>query len=233
MNDNLRILLNEYEQKRIKAINDARQTKYDIYDKIPELEKVDNDINSLSIKLIQLVLTSREKKDIEDLNCTISNLKQRRNSILKKQGYTSKIFLPKFECEKCEDTGYVSSSDGKVLCSCIKQKLYNIAYNNSNIYDLANQNFQNFRLDLYSDEVNSDRYKMNVSPRENMVSILNISKQFVDNFDDPNECNLLFCGNTGLGKTFLSSCIANELINKRKNSFVSNCSHYARSNYRL
>ena len=55
MNDNLRILLNEYEQKRIKAINDARQTKYDIYDKIPELEKVDNDINSLSIKLIQLV----------------------------------------------------------------------------------------------------------------------------------------------------------------------------------
>ena len=89
-------------------------------------------------------------------------------------------------------------------------------YNKSNIYNLKNQNFENFALNLYSDDINPEKYKSKISPRENIILIKGICLSFIENFDDPNEKNLLFTGNTGLGKTFLSSCIANELIKKGK-----------------
>ena len=50
-----------------------------------------------------------------------------------------------------------------------------------------------------------------------MITIKQKCLEFVENFDNPNTHNLLFTGNTGLGKTFMSNCIANELIQKGKN----------------
>ncbi len=94
--------------------------------------------------------------------------------------------------------------------------MYNIQYNNSNIYDLENQNFSKFNINYYSDKTDTEKYKSKLSPRENIEKIRKICDKFIENFDDPNENNLLFCGNSGLGKTFLSSCIANEMIKKGK-----------------
>ena len=94
--------------------------------------------------------------------------------------------------------------------------MYNIQYNNSNIYDLENQNFSKFNINYYSDKPDTEKYKSKLSPRENIEKIRKICDKFIENFDYPNENNLLFCGNSGLGKTFLSSCIANEMIKKGK-----------------
>ena len=84
------------------------------------------------------------------------------------------------------------------------------------IYDLENQNFDKFVLDYYSDESDKEQYGTKVSPRKNIEKIVKTCHNFVDNFDDVKTNNLLFCGATGLGKTFLSSCIANEMIKKGK-----------------
>ena len=59
-NDNLKSLLIQYDTKRSLAISNAREKKYDIFSKIPELEKIENDINNLSIKSIKAVLTSQK-----------------------------------------------------------------------------------------------------------------------------------------------------------------------------
>ena len=55
-----------------------------------------------------------------------------------------------------------------------------------------------------------------MSPRKNIEFIYKLSQKFIENFDNSDEKNLLFTGNTGLGKSFLSSCIANELLKKGK-----------------
>ncbi len=103
-----------------------------------------------------------------------------------------------------------------MLCNCIKQKIFDIDFNKSNIGNLSKENFDNFDLSLYSDEVNEEKYNAKISPRQNIENIKKIALDFIDGFDDPEENNLLFLGSTGLGKTFLSNCIAKEMLSKGK-----------------
>ena len=81
--NNLKSLLIKYDQKRNTAIATANQKKYELYDKFPELEKIDNEINILSINQIKNVLTSQDKSQVDDLKNKISNLKDKREKILK------------------------------------------------------------------------------------------------------------------------------------------------------
>ena len=98
------------------------------------------------------------------------------------------------------------------MCSCLKQKLLDISFNKSNMSNLDKENFSTFNELLFSDEVNPTKYRFPISPRENILKIKEKSIEFVQNFDNPDYKNLLFSGNTGLGKTFLSNCIANEVL---------------------
>ena len=214
---NLQALLVEYDQKRNRAILDAESKKVKLYSEFPALEKIDNDINSVSIYAIKSILTQRDPDASKKLQDELATLKEKKLKLLKKVGKSLEDISPHFECNNCQDTGYIKTSSGSVLCPCIKQRLYNIQYNNSNIYDLQNQNFEKFRLDYYSDTPDLQKYGSDVSPRENITKIKNICNNFIENFDNPDESNLLFCGNSGLGKTFLSSAIANEMLKKGKN----------------
>ena len=210
MDANLKTLLKEYEQKRSLAEFKAAQKKQELYKKIPELAKLEEDSNIYALDSIIKSLNSGSAD--KTLSKNLKSNTTKKNQILKENGYDIHYLDPEYECKKCNDTGYV----GTELCSCIKQKLYNMAYNNSNIYDLENQTFDKFVLDYYSDESDKEQYGTKVSPRKNIEKILKTCQNFVDNFDDVKTNNLLFCGATGLGKTFLSSCIANEMIKKGK-----------------
>ena len=86
----------------------------------------------------------------------MSNLKKKKIELLEKYGKTEEDLAPHFECPNCKDTGYIQTDTGVTLCPCIKQKLYNIQYNNSNIYDLENQNFSKFNINYYSDKPDTE-----------------------------------------------------------------------------
>ncbi len=106
---------------------------------------------------------------------------------------------PIFECTICNDTGFFENSNGnRQLCKCVKQALINERYNKSNIGNLEKDNFNNFSYNMYSDEINKEKYNSNISPRENIKHIRKIAENFINNFNDINEKNLLFTGNTGL-----------------------------------
>ena len=102
------------------------------------------------------------------------------------------------------------------MCNCLKQRLINISYNKSNLSNLQKENFGNFNFNKFSDEVNIERYNMNISPRENIKNIKIASENFIKNFDNPETKNLFFTGNTGLGKTYMTNCIANEILKQGK-----------------
>ncbi len=208
----LRELLREYEQKRFIANKNFEYKKSALYKDHPELEEIDSKLNNYAISLSKLILENN-KEETKKLKKEFETLKIEKEELLKKLKLSPDFFIPDYECKLCNDTGYVLDENNKsVLCNCIKQKLFNIKYNSSNIGDLNKENFSTFDFSLYSTEINKDKFKANISPKTNIENIKKIAEHFIENFDDPEEKNLLFTGNTGLGKTFLSNCIANELL---------------------
>lgn len=216
-NNILNELLSEYEQKRTQAELDADERKKVLYNEIPVLGEIEAELNTFAIETAKNILNG-SSASLDDLNKKVKDLKKKKKDIFVKNNLPEDYLEPHYSCKKCNDTGYIRS-DGKesILCTCLKQKILNISYNKSNISNLDKENFDSFDPNLFSAEVNFDKNKINISPRENIIGIKQKCIEFVDNFDNPNYKNLLFTGNTGLGKTFVSNCIANEMIKRGKN----------------
>ena len=200
-NDVLNSLLREYEQKKINAELDLEERKNKIYDLIPRLKEIDDELNSLGIQVAKSILMSPEEKSVffNSMNEKMDKLKEEKLYILFKNNYPADFFKPNYECKICNDTGYVSDENfHTVMCSCLKQKLLDISFNKSNMYGLKKENFDCFNELIFSDEVDLSKYRFNISPRKNILNIKQKSIEFVQNFDNPNYKNLLFTGATGL-----------------------------------
>ena len=200
-NDILNSLLRDYERKKLNAELDLERRKDLIYKLITRLLEIDTELNSLGIQSAKSILFSPEKKDfyLNDLNKKIKDLKDEKEFILIKNGYSKDYFEPFYECKLCNDTGFVTDENFKTsMCSCLKQKLLNISFNKSNMYNLKKENFENFNDSFFSDEVDLSKYKFNISPRKNIQNIKNKSIEFIKNFDNSDSKNLLFTGATGL-----------------------------------
>lgn len=215
-NSILKELLKEYERKRIDADNQLLKRKNLLYSSNPELQHIDNELNSIAIKISKTIISSNDCTKLSLLENKLNSLKSQKKQLLQSLGKSEDYLKPKYECNVCLDTGYVLEGYKTTMCTCLKQKLLNIAYNKSNIGNLEVENFNTFNITLYSDIVDEKRYNSSISPRENIIIIKNICNSFINNFDNIEEKNLFFTGNTGLGKTFLSNCIAKELIEKGK-----------------
>lgn len=209
-------LLKEYERKRLLAEKDLENRKNKLYSDNPRLQEIDDELSQLGISTAKSLIMSNSSELLNELNNRVNILKQEKSEIINNLGLPENYLLPNYNCKLCNDTGYIGDNYNSEMCCCLKQEIFNIEYNKSNIANLENQNFSKFSLEKYSDKIDKEKYNSEISPRENINLIKNICMNFINNFDDPNEKNLLFTGNTGLGKTFLSSCIAKEIIEKDK-----------------
>lgn len=214
-NSLLKQVLREYETKRSKAILDAEKRKDELIKINPKLIEIDNEIFKNSIQTSKAILNSN-KTVRENL---LSELKKKNTALIKEKKEFIKSLTkdndylnPHFECKMCKDTGYIKKNDAMVMCSCLKQHIFNISYNKSNMGNLERENFSNFNIKLFTDKADFDKYKSNISPRENIRIIKEKVQSFIDNFENPEEKNLVFTGTTGVGKTYISNCIANELL---------------------
>lgn len=212
--DTIKRIEREYEYKRNEANKIFLAQKEKIYENNPRLTELDFEIRKTGIMAAKLALSNKSNEKIierKNLENKISSLKLEKEKILNKLSFKLE---PKYSCDKCKDTGYINLLYGSEMCSCMKQELINEAYNSSNMYNLKNETFEKLDLNLFSDIKNPTLYKSDISPKENMTKIISISNDFINNFENVDSKNLLFTGTTGVGKTFLSSCIANEILKK-------------------
>lgn len=214
-NSLLKQILREYDKKRNKAILEANKRKQELLNANPKLKEIDKELSLISIQTSKAILMADEKereKLLNDLKKKTNSLIKEKNTFMKELSKTNNYLEPHFECSLCEDTGYVTKAGKTTHCTCLKQKIFDVAYNKSNMGNLEKENFANFNLRLFSDKPNKELYKSDISPRENIELIREKSLTFIENFDNPNEKNLIFTGSTGLGKTFMINCIANEAL---------------------
>lgn len=201
-NEILNSLLREYEQKKLKAELDLEKRKEQLYKLIPRLEEIDKELNSSGINAAkQILFKSADSSIIDSLNNKIENLKKEKEKILIENNYSIDYLKPFYDCKICNDTGFILDDNYKTkMCNCLKQKLLNISFNKSNMYNLKKENFNNFNSLIFSDDVDLAKYKFNISPRNNILKIKEKSIEFINNFDNENYKNLLFTGNAGLRK---------------------------------
>ena len=196
-NDVLNSLLKEYEQRKLRAEIDLDKRKADLYNRLPELQKIEDELNKLSIETAKNLLNN--KGNIADFEKKVEDLKYKKACILHDANIQPDYLKPNYSCKICNDTGYVTDENYKTeMCSCLKQRLLDISFNKSNMSNLDKENFDTFNSDLYSNDVDVAKYKFNISPRSNILNIKEKCIEFVNNFYNPEYKNLLFSGNTGL-----------------------------------
>ena len=199
-NEILNSLLKEYEQKKLNAELDLDRRKQNLYKLIPRLEEIDTELNNFAINTAKNILNnSSSSSTVDNLKEKISDLKKEKELILIQNNYSLDYLKPFYECKICNDTGFILDNNYKTtMCNCLKQKLLDISFNKSNMYNLKKENFNNFNELIFSDEVDLSKYRFNISPRKNISNIKNKCIEFINNFDNPDYKNLLFVGSTGL-----------------------------------
>lgn len=216
----------EYERKRKKAEIELANRRNDIYEAIPQVKQIDEYMRGLGILLgyralnrnpSSFIIKSLPKQyvnlDVEQIKSEIGELEHLKENLLIKNGYTSYYLTNTFECNECNDTGYISGHDGtSKACTCRKiiysQKLKSISgVPNTDI-------FENFDVNYYCEKVNREAFGISVSPKEQMEGVYRRCKLFVEQFEDKSRNNMIFEGKAGLGKTFLANCIINALTDK-------------------
>lgn len=175
------------------------------YSKIPRLAEIDREIASVSMRKARLLLGDHSEKDF-DLQDRIRRLSEERSSLLLAGGFPADYLKMHYTCPYCQDTGYV----GNEKCICFKKAISEHLYIQSNIRELLETtSFENFSLDYYSKKLINEA--TGLSAHQTAEKALRQAKDFVKNFDQSFE-NLFLYGDTGVGKTFLSCCIARELL---------------------
>lgn len=208
----LKQFLTEYEQTRLQNIKDLDARKKEIFSKNPRLEEIEKELNLASISIAKSALL--KTANTENLQEKIEKLKIEREQLLKQMGKDLSCLNLQYKCNNCKDTGYVLHNSQTTMCTCLKQKIFDAEYNKSNMGNLSKDTFENFNINLFSNEINKEKYGSPISPKENMEDIKTSCLNFVENFDDPAGKNLLFSGSTGLGKTYLSNAIVSKLLEK-------------------
>lgn len=200
----------EFENKRSRAAGASDANRQQAYLKCPLLIEVDRALSLTGLSVYRAALGGKEGLESRIAAIKKENLELQENKrrLLKEAGFPEDFTDIKYECDKCNDTGYV----GVNMCSCMKKALVREAYNSSGLGKLlAGQTFENFDLSYYSSVADES----GTSPKEVMEKNLERAKQYVDEFGDTaKETNLLFAGTTGLGKTHITTAIAKGIIDK-------------------
>lgn len=198
-------IIREYNKKQIYHRHIQDMHLKEVYHKLPRIQAIDKSISSLSVKCAKKLLEGNNNA-LDLLKSEIHSLANERAMLLKDNGYPEDYLELQFDCPDCKDTGYIINKK----CHCFKKASIELLYSQSNIRDILEQeNFDHFSYTYYSDSVINPA--TGLSSLDTMKNAVQEAKAFISTFDTEFR-NLFFYGDTGVGKTFLSNCIAKELI---------------------
>lgn len=206
-NDQYNKILREYEERRLKNKYELDKRIEEVYQAIPKIKELDEKIVSLSAESGRQALFGNTQA-LNKLREMTAQIKEMQKQLLIDNGYPPDYLCMRYHCAKCKDTGFIDNEK----CSCFKQAIADTIYMGSNMKSiLERENFSTFSFKYYSDDYIDET--IGLSPLSNMQKIVASCKSFIRHFDKKHE-NLLFIGNTGVGKTFLANCIAKELLDR-------------------
>ncbi len=198
-------IMRSYQEKQRLRQRLIAQRQAALFEQSPRFEELNRTIASLSVSCARRLIDG-DSAALLSLKEEISSLSAQKARLLSSLGYPADYLEPPYQCPDCQDTGYVS---GK-RCHCFLQASIDLVYAQSNLTSmLETENFSTFSFSHYADDIYAPGMK--ISSLDAAKNAFSKCWQFVQQFDTEYR-NLLLFGNTGVGKTFLSHCIAKELL---------------------
>lgn len=196
-------IIRDYEQlrDRNRYLLDSRRKQ--VCQALPEYPGLEDSISSLSVAAARAVLTGDDSAPAR-LHQSLEKIRLRQKELLCAAGFSDNYLEPIYACPLCQDTGYVTDENGrKHKCACFRRREISILYSQSHIQDMvAKENFSTLSYEYYQGE-----------DLQRFEAAVKLSRDFVKNMKEDYR-NLLFYGTVGTGKSFLSGCIAKELIDR-------------------
>lgn len=200
-------IMREYEQRQLQNRKILARHYEEVYEKLPEFKSLDESISILSVQYGKKLLNGDEKA-VDSLKEELALLRISKQNLLESSGFPADYLESVYDCKDCKDTGYINNKK----CHCFKKSIISLLYEQSNLKEILKQeNFDAFSEDYYS--VNYVDKKTGRSSAQIARDALQICHNFVDTFGNESH-NLFLYGDVGVGKTFLSNCIAKELMDK-------------------
>ncbi len=189
-------IMRSYARRRAVSRRDLEERLAEIQKQIPEFSSLEATLTSLQAQKVRAAIEN-DTKELERLNSDLTTFLAMRKSLLKSHGYTPEDLQPSYTCPDCQDTGYI----GTEKCHCFLQAEIDLLYHQSHLQEvLERENFNTFSYSWYDP-----------SEQELMRHHVMDARLFIEGFDRDFR-NLLLLGKVGTGKTFLSNCIAKELM---------------------
>ncbi len=187
-----------YDERQLMHQHERNARLSEIREALPGYETLEREESALFLQKADLLLDGRSE-DARRITEDIALIRAKKANLLSRGGYPADYLDIHYTCPQCRDTGYI---DG-VKCACFRQASVSLLYEQSGIRELLKQdNFDALSYEYYGGE--------DLTRFQNAVTTC---KNFVRNFNSDYH-NLFFYGTVGTGKSFLSGCVAKELIEK-------------------
>jgi len=191
-------ILHNYEKTRDKNRHILNARKEEIYQKVDGYRQLDEAVSSYSVSCGKKLLNG-EDSALDDLRKILADLSDSKAKLLASYGYPADYLEPIYDCQDCQDSGYVNGSK----CHCFRRQMITLLYEQSGIQEmLMENNFSTLSEEFYEGE-DLERFR----------AAVHSCHEFIRQF--PAGCpNLFLYGTVGTGKSFLSGCIAKVLLDK-------------------
>lgn len=177
------------------------------YARVPRIQEIDIQLRKTMAQAAQAAfLQGGDGRELLE-KARLENLElQQERAILAMENFEEGYLDDSPICDKCGGSGYIGSN----MCECLTELCRQEQKKEVSVLSGSREAFNQFRLDYYPDRIDP---KYGASPRTIMERNLKICRTYALTFA-PNAGNLLFVGGTGLGKTFLSACIARAVADR-------------------
>lgn len=182
----------------------AQQRLAEAYQQVPRIREIDRLLRQTMASTIQAAFAKGE-----DAHAAMELVKQEN---LRLQQERRELIEANFRldwldespvCAHCGGSGYI----GSTMCRCLTELCLEEQKKELTLLAGSDASFDRFRLEYYEDKTDPN---LGANIRTVMAKTFDICFQYARNFS-LDAGNLLFSGDTGLGKTFLSACIAKEV----------------------
>lgn len=206
-NSQYNAIMRIYNQKQFQNKHEQDRRIEEVHDRIPAVREMEHVITGKAVERAKRLLDGDQEAG-KRLQAEILDLREQKRELLKAYGYPEDYMDMHYGCPDCQDTGYY----GGKKCHCFRKEEIKLLYAQSNLEELMNrENFSSFS-DQYFDR---DRMipGLGISVYDYMMQVKQMSHNYVEQFGKK-KGNILFQGDTGVGKTFLTNCIAKDLIDR-------------------